>query len=298
MTNKNDDIKIGWNEFIKGKRDMLATFAEQKAISEKRPTQTDKGKVAESAFRRWLENFLPKKFGVTSGYIISQGEGLGNKLLHFDVIIYDAINSPILWVEDDADKSPQGKIRAIPAEHVLSVLEIKSTFNKVNSKHAKEKLWQLKPLLEDIDDPDEVYKQFLPPNFSMGVVFYEVLEKDKSERRALDELVPLLGTKDLRGYFGGVVLMAEGQDINSTGLISFNMSTEIITELKGNLMKVADSKCFKTGEKEYYTSLIMWASPFFSIFAFNLVALLNGTYKNGFASSFHGLPFSVTKKIK
>ena len=52
------------------------------------------GKVAAASFREWLVGFLPKRFGVTSGYVISPGSASDEKKPHFEVIIYDALESP------------------------------------------------------------------------------------------------------------------------------------------------------------------------------------------------------------
>ena len=43
---------------------------------------------------------------------------------HFDVIIYDELDAPVLWIEDTPDASPQGRSLAIPVEHVRGVLEV------------------------------------------------------------------------------------------------------------------------------------------------------------------------------
>jgi hypothetical protein len=263
-----------------------------------RPTQTDKGKIAEAAFREWLTRFLPRKFAVTSGYVISQGIHTDDKLLRYDVIIYDAINSPILWVENNADNSEQGKFRAIPAEHVYGVLEVKSTFNKKSCKEAKEKLWELAPLLENIDAPDEVYKKYLPANFCMGIIFFEILEGEKTNLGALINLIPLETTSDLRGYFGGVIMQAENRDRNSTGKINFLLSEDKISEV-GDLSQCAMVGNFLTKESKYFSAIIIWSPENFAAFAFDLLAMLNGTYRNGFASSFHGMtiPFIYKSKI-
>ena len=58
---------------------------------------------------------------------------------HFDVIVYDKINPPVLWVEKTLDKSEHGERRAIPAKYVHSVFEVKSTFNSKSIKEALEK---------------------------------------------------------------------------------------------------------------------------------------------------------------
>src|SRR5438094_4563023 len=76
------------------------------------------GRVAEALFREWLTQFLPKRFGVTSGYIISQALNDTAPTPHYDVIIYDQLAAPILWVERSPDASALGRALAVPAEHV------------------------------------------------------------------------------------------------------------------------------------------------------------------------------------
>ena len=132
----NKDIVLGgWPQFTTQKSKIVSDFKSAGDMSENRPTETDKGKYAEALFRDWLEQFLPAKYGVTSGYIISQGDSvlssdaLKGKLRHYDVIIYNRLDSPVLWTEKSPDYSPSGRIRAIPAEYVHGVLEVKSSFN-------------------------------------------------------------------------------------------------------------------------------------------------------------------------
>ncbi len=285
-------IRIGWSEFITNKSSMLDEFEKAKKQNIHRPTQTDKGKVAEPAMREWLTQFLPKRFAVTSGYIISQGIQTNNKLLHYDVIIYDALNAPILWVEENADNSEQGKVRAIPAENVFCVLEVKSTFNKKSCREAKSKLWELAPLLEKIDDPNEPYKRFLPANFCMGTVFFEILGKDKINIQILNELIPEKFTEDLRGYFGGIILQAEGHNRELTGKISFLISETTIPTF-GDLTRTAMAGNFITKDGKYFSAMIIWNTGEFAKFAFDLIAMMEGKYRNGFVSSFHGLPLPV-----
>ena len=44
------------------------------------------------------------------------------------------------------------------------------------------------------------------------------------------------------------------------------------------------------------TAILMWADTNFARFAFDLLALLKGTYIHGRVSSFHGLDFGVMMK--
>jgi len=81
----------GWKQFITARDEMLAAYDKARVLSDKRAVQTGHGVVAEAEFRKWLINFLPKRYGVTSGYIISQGVPNAQHMVHYDVIIYDQL---------------------------------------------------------------------------------------------------------------------------------------------------------------------------------------------------------------
>ena len=100
--------------------------------------RTYHGLVAESQFIEWLSEFLPKRYAVTYGYIISAGYSELENVAHFDVIIYDHLNSPILWIEDNLDRFKGARPFAIPAEHVRAVFEVKSIFSQTTARKAIE----------------------------------------------------------------------------------------------------------------------------------------------------------------
>ena len=143
--------KEGWRQFLQNKISMLDSYERAKATSSGKPLKVDHGTVAEAAFRNWLTDFLPARFGVTSGYILTQGNLEDDTLRHFDVIIYDKIECPVLWIEKNSDRSNQGQSKAIPVDYVRGVLEIKSTFNRESVSKAFEKLGELTPFLKGID---------------------------------------------------------------------------------------------------------------------------------------------------
>jgi hypothetical protein len=218
------------------------------------------------------------------------------------VIIYDQLESPVLWVEDNADKSEQGKRRAIPAEHVCGVFEVKSTLTSHTAREALTKLEELRPLLGATNDPTDRYPRFLPNNFCSGVIFFEVLQKNQYGQAALDNLVP---ATNLRGYFGGAVLRAEGEDPSSTGRLDLMVETKgqqiIGTVAKGknaqqnSLLRGLPFANSKLVDGEQISLLLFWTTAGFSDFAFDLVARLGGKYRAGFVSSFHAMPFSFPK---
>lgn len=118
----------GWRQFLTGRKEILDAYDKAREHAKAHETETYHGRVAEGAVRKWLAGFLPKRYGVTSGYIVSPGLASNVKLPHFDVIIYDQIESPVLWLEDNSDNSAQGRSLAVPVEYVLAVLEVKSNF--------------------------------------------------------------------------------------------------------------------------------------------------------------------------
>lgn len=106
----------GWREFRQNRKDILAEFDRLREITQNRPVQMAHGQGVEAYLRKWLSEFLPKKWAITSGYVIPILYKDNIKLYHYDIIIYDCLNAPVLWTEGNQDDSVQGKSRAIPAK--------------------------------------------------------------------------------------------------------------------------------------------------------------------------------------
>ena len=85
---------LGWKQFLTSRKEMLDAFDRAREKSKSHEVETYHGRVAEAEFRKWLTSFLPKKFGVSSGFIISPGLKDTEKAPHFDVIIYEQLESP------------------------------------------------------------------------------------------------------------------------------------------------------------------------------------------------------------
>jgi hypothetical protein len=299
---KKDPIRSGWSQFSTQKRKMVSDFGIFKEMSDNRPTETDKGKYAEALFRDWLEQFLPAKYGVTSGYIISQRDSflprnaLKGKLRHYDIIIYNRLDSPVLWTEISPDHSMSGRIRAIPVEYVHGVLEVKSTLNAKNISDAFKKLNELAPLLGN-EDANEHYKQYLPANFYMGMIFFDLPEKEQKKLQLLNKLMP---TNFLRGFFGGIILSAEGLDQGKTGRFTYTPvgnSPLFMANVKGRTLISVEgeiwSDSIERSPGEHVVCMFGWSESNFSLFAFELINVMNGTYRPGFTSSWHGLTFQL-----
>jgi hypothetical protein len=106
----------GWRQILNERKRILDAYDHAREQARRRPVETLHGNVVEGEFRKWLSDFLPKRFDVSSGFIISAGLPDEAKSPEFDVIVYDRLESPVLWVEDNPDSSNQWKKRAIPVE--------------------------------------------------------------------------------------------------------------------------------------------------------------------------------------
>lgn len=197
---------IGWEEFLQTKKDILSEYDSVKEKTKNRPVKTEHGNAGEAGFRKWLTDFLPEKYGVTSGYIIPDLRATEYSVRHFDVIVYDKVNSPVLWAETTLDKSEHGKRRAIPAKFVHSVFEVKSALNNKSIGEALEKLKEANDFAGNLNK-----------TYTSAIVFIEV----KSEIQKNCMLVEKLFRNDISGYYGGVILRAEKLDDNLAGYFQF-----------------------------------------------------------------------------
>jgi hypothetical protein len=285
---RNEFPSHGWKQILAANISLLAKYDEAKSQDEAHEVQVYRGKVAEAEFRKWLSGFLPKRYGVTSGYVVSAGLKANQKLPHFDCIIYDRLNAPILWIEEQADSSEAGRSMAIPSEYTKMVIEIKSSFSYKTANAAISHLSELKQLLTGLDKPENPYKLYLPKDFYCGIVFYELREENKNNQNALFEMI---NGYFIRGYFGGLILRGEGHDIPQCGRINLVKSEG---KLKGycsksyGLLHLALSKTLEISTGKHFSALIDWHEDGFARFAFDIVALLNGTYRPGHISSFLG----------
>lgn len=299
-----DKLKIefpvqGWKQFLTSRMEMLDAYDRAREQAKAHEIETFHGNVAEAALRKWLSSFLPKRYGVTSGYIVSPGLKSTYKAPHFDVIVYDRLESPVLWVEDSHDASPQGRSLAIPVEYVRCVLEVKSIFSTSTVRAAIKHLAELRPLMGGPDDPQEKYKLHFPANFCCGLVFFNLKQKQQFSETALSRLNE---GRLLRGFFGGMVLRGEGHTKDVTGQLSLlDSKTPIkssIGKSKQSLLSGGMSKFVKITDNLHFGAMLTWTEYYFSEFSFNLIAMMQGTYEAGRLSSFHGIGTSDWEKTQ
>jgi hypothetical protein len=277
-----------WQQFLVAKRLMLSQYDQAFTHSKEQVVSTYHGVVGEAAVRDWLGTFLPKRYGVTAGFIRSQDLPTPHQTAHFDVIIYDQIEAPTLWIEDNKDKSESGRARIIPVENVRAILEVKAAFNRRTVREATAKLCELAPLTASIDSPEERYPKYLLPSAILAMVFFELRTEDSSDPEPLNLLTNIeLG----RTFYGAVILRGEGLNPDDTAVTQKYRSKDPIPKIwtKDGLLHGLAMVESASSELGHLGTSITWGDIYFSKFAFDLLALLNGTYRPGFASSFHGM---------
>lgn len=109
---------------------MLARFKESGFINH----SGDKGENREEFLMDFLKNHLPKRYGVTKGEIITKE---GSRSHAVDIIIYDAVNCPVLYA---------GKTSILPIEGVYGIIEVKSSLSKAEFDDAAGKITSFKKL--------------------------------------------------------------------------------------------------------------------------------------------------------
>jgi hypothetical protein len=281
----------GWKQILTGRKEILDAYDKARVQARAHETETYHGRVAEGAIRKWLSGFLPKRYGVTSGYVVSPGLASNVKVPHFDVIIYDQMEAPVLWIEDNPDNSTQGRSLAIPVEYVLAVLEVKASFSPGNVRDAIEHLQDLAPLAQSIDDTEERYKLYLPPRFVCGMVFVELREAQEYSEATL---AAVLGGLGLRGFFGGIVLRdtSHTNDFLAGRVSIFQSKDPMESTVKDKATPLGEfgmCKSVQVANSMHLGAMIHWAESAFAQFAFDLIAMIQGKYEPGRLSSFYGV---------
>lgn len=282
----------GWKQFLIARKEMLDAYDQAREKVKSHEVEVYHGIVAEATFRKWLSSFLPKRYGITSGYIVSPGLKGGDKTPHFDVIIYDQLESPVLWVEGHSDVSPQCQSLAIPVEYVYCVFEVKSNFDSATVADAMNHLKDLLPLMSGLDEREQpsMYKMYFPLNFCCGLVFFNLQIAHQFSEAALNKVIY---GHELRGFFGGVILRGEGHEKDLTGRITLLKSKTPIEGTvackKNSLLKCGMTNSVQVSDNLHFGSMLIWLEHNFSRFAFDIIAMIQGTFEVGQISSAYGM---------
>jgi hypothetical protein len=211
-----------------------------------------------------------------------------NSLLEeWDVIIYDALESPILYTKGD----PESELKqAIPVEHVRGVIEVKATLTPENAEKATSKLLKLRQFIDPASSPE--YPTTLQFPFISTTIFMEPKVRSLNEyRRALDAFIPLYAGGVTLTYLGALILRSHTNPTHVGYITAMRSDTpmgmnEDVFELSSEY-RFPDGSFGKLG-------CLTWGVNNYPSYIFDLLACLRGT-KTMKASSFYGLDFENTK---
>ena len=109
----------------------------------------------------------------------------------------------------------------------------------------------------------------------------------------------------MRGYFGGIILRGEGHTLPSAARLSLIRSETPLPKMLASteipLSGVVENFLNGTGISEsvqlsdnfHYSCELWWLEDSFARFAFDLLAMLRGTYQLDRASSWYGLGWTM-----
>lgn len=130
---------INKEKFLRAKlKDFQHLYEQTEEIYEHPP---DRGGPREKAVRDYLKFHLPKKYGVTTGKILNQNGVLSRQI---DVIIYDALNCPIIYSEAIGEE-----YQIIPADSTIGAIEVKSIVNNEVMKNIFTNMNSIKEVIGD-----------------------------------------------------------------------------------------------------------------------------------------------------
>lgn len=140
-----------------------------------------KGTELERVLIEFLKKKLPKRFGVVSGFILDKVDNVSTQQ---DVIIYDALNTPVYSY--DANNC------VIPNDNVAIVIEVKTELNAENLRESFAKAENTKGLVKTLDDqkiprPESCYydTQSFIFAYSSSISLQRIAEiyRDETKRR-------------------------------------------------------------------------------------------------------------------
>lgn len=268
---------IGVDAFLTMRKKLLYDYEVAKDQTHDDAAKVEHGNVGESVVRNWLEEFLPKRFGVCKGYIITNNLDYSGPLEEWDIIIYDGLVSPILFTRDSK--------KAIPIEYVRGVIEVKSTLNNKSAKKAEQKLRKLHKFIGE--NKSQTYPNFLTQLFIASMIFFEIGVKNLNQYRLSLNSIAKIYQPDNKLPFMGSLILKSSKNPNHTGYLQAFISDT--PTFKEPIFEM--STPFRYSEDKYGS---FGSSGFgvnsFTEYIFDLLSFLKGEKTNK-VSSFYGLDY-------
>lgn len=202
---------LGAESVLAERKKMLAQYDIAKLQMLDDPVKVDHGKLAEALFREYCEAFLPRKYGICKGYIVTREPDSGGSIEEWDVIVYDALEAPVLFVRDvDGDRK-----RGIPIEYLKAVIEVKATLSRSNAEKVNKKLSKLKKLLSSSEKEKGCS---LSRDFFAAAVFFETKTSSSQDyKKCLNELNSLAYL--LGDYYEFSLILRSQNDTEASGVV-------------------------------------------------------------------------------
>jgi len=108
------------------REDLMDTFRRAEPDHERR---LHRGRPREEAVRNMLREFLPRRFGVDSGHVVSSRSSRSRDV---DIILFDALGAPVFGTGSD------GRGVIVPVESALGIVEVKSTLSPADLADARD----------------------------------------------------------------------------------------------------------------------------------------------------------------
>lgn len=106
-------------------------------IKNTNPHYAERGAETEKILEDFLNIHLPKRFAAGSGLVIDNKDNIS---LQSDVLIYDALNSPIYRKGE--------RVLILPSDNVAAAIEVKSSLNKAELEDSAKKIASVKKLVK------------------------------------------------------------------------------------------------------------------------------------------------------
>lgn len=281
---------VGVDSFFAERERLLNGYDEAKRQTADDAVKTEHGVAAEALLRKWLESFLPRRFGVCKGYIITTNLEYEGKLEEWDVLLYDAIESPVLFTRGAEGEGVEPK-RAVPVEHVRAVIEVKATLTPAMAKKCADKLLKLEQYMGHNESPE--YPKYVCNPFVCAAVFFETKVNSLHEyRQALDKLTLLYEHAPIIPFMGSLVLRSH-RNPDHSGYLQPIWSDEPTSLPLPDVFEMSSPFRFPDGKHGAFGTMA-WTVNEYPTFLFDFLASIRGT-RSGRLSSFYGLDFENTQ---
>ncbi len=124
-----------------------------------------RGGPREHAVREYLKNHLPRRYGVTTGKVMSRDGGLSRQI---DILIYDVMNCPVLYSEQLGEE-----YQIIPADGAIANIEVKSIVDLDTARDIVKNIESFKKEVEGNDKAVAGFFGYATPVFKSEAGFHD-----------------------------------------------------------------------------------------------------------------------------